>query len=123
MTDADKPMFVQLLARLAVAHREKERDVVQMRVYFDVLKASEIEFVVDAAERLMGGEFFSRAGAWLTASRRPTPAASRPARNASQNACQADPMQSLIGRWPLPRDADAVRRALHGLIATAGLLR
>jgi hypothetical protein len=65
MTDADKPAFLQALARLAIAHREKEPDVVQMRVYFDALKHCAIEFVVEAANRLMAAEFFPRAGAWL----------------------------------------------------------
>lgn len=65
MTDSDKPAFLQALGRLAVALREKEPDVVQMRVYFDALRAYEIELVAAAAERLMSGQWFPKAPEWL----------------------------------------------------------
>ena len=44
MTAADKPVFLQALARLAVALREKEPDVVMLRVYFEGMQAHEVEF-------------------------------------------------------------------------------
>lgn len=65
MTDADKPAFLQALGRLAVGLREKEPDVVQMRVYFDALRVYEIELVSAAAARLMTGTWFPKAPEWL----------------------------------------------------------
>jgi hypothetical protein len=53
MTDADKPAFAKLLARLAVALREPAPDVAMLQVYFAANKAREIEFLVMAAEQLM----------------------------------------------------------------------
>jgi hypothetical protein len=65
MTDADKPEFLQAIGRLCVALREKEPDVVQMRVYFDALRLLEIELVMAAAERLMLEKWFPKVSEWL----------------------------------------------------------
>jgi hypothetical protein len=67
VTDADKPAFLQALYKLAVAHREKEPEVTQARVYFQSLTDIEIEFVVAAAERLVRAEYFPRVGEWRSA--------------------------------------------------------
>jgi hypothetical protein len=64
VTETDKPAFVQAIGRLAVALRCAEPDVVQMRVYFEALGDIEIEFVTEAATRLMRGEFFPTTGTW-----------------------------------------------------------
>lgn len=64
MTDADKPIFLQAVARLAVSLREKDPDVVLLRVYFDALRDCEIEFVVAAADRLANAKWFPKVGEW-----------------------------------------------------------
>lgn len=69
MTEADKPAFTQAFSRLAVAFREKAPDAVQLRVYFDVLKAFDVELVVDAAARLMRQEWFPKVGEWARVAR------------------------------------------------------
>lgn len=65
MVEADKPEFLQAIARLTVALREKEPDVVLMRTYFAALHDVEIEFIVAAADRLIGyAEWFPKTSEW-----------------------------------------------------------
>jgi hypothetical protein len=64
VTPADKPAFGQAFARLAAAHREKDIDGITLHVYFEGLKAREIEMVVAAAERLMHAAWFPKLGDW-----------------------------------------------------------
>jgi len=52
MTPADKLHFARIIARLAVAQREKDLDALTTRAYFEGLKDREIEFVEMAAERI-----------------------------------------------------------------------
>ena len=52
MTEADKPAFLQALARLAVALREPEPDVVQLRVFFEAMKDLDVELIAMAATQL-----------------------------------------------------------------------
>jgi hypothetical protein len=67
MTDADEPAFLAAIARLAVALREREPDVVQLRVYFDALKDLEVEFVLAAADQLLRREWFPKVSDWRNA--------------------------------------------------------
>jgi hypothetical protein len=67
MIDADKPRFVEAVGRLAVALREKDPDVVTLRVYFDGLRTLEIELVDAAAERLMSAAWFPKVSEWRAA--------------------------------------------------------
>lgn len=67
MTDQDKPAFAVAFNRLCVALREKEPDVIQMRIYFDALKALELELVTAAATTLEKGQWFPKVGEWWTA--------------------------------------------------------
>lgn len=65
MTDQDKPAFAQAMNRLCIATRESEPDAIKMRVYYEALKALEIEFVVAAASALeTGAEWFPKAKEW-----------------------------------------------------------
>lgn len=65
MTDADRPAFLQCVARLAVASREPEPDVVQLRVYFAALQDLEIELVTAAADRWMtSSPWFPKVSEW-----------------------------------------------------------
>lgn len=67
MTDHDKPAFAQAINRLAIATRELSPDTAKIRVYFDALKALEIEFVVAAAAALEDGQWFPKVGEWKEA--------------------------------------------------------
>jgi tRNA(Ile2) C34 agmatinyltransferase TiaS len=70
VTDVDKPAFLQAFTRLAVALREKDPDVLMMRVYFDALQDIEIELLLLAAERLMTtAEWFPKVSEWRAAAR------------------------------------------------------
>jgi hypothetical protein len=65
MTADDKPAFLQAIARLAIALREKEPDVVQLRIYFDALTDLELPFVVEAAHRLeKTAQWFPKTSEW-----------------------------------------------------------
>lgn len=65
MTDQDKPAFATAMNRLVVALRDKEPDVVQMRVYFEALKDLELDFVVAAADRLnRHAGYFPKTSEW-----------------------------------------------------------
>jgi hypothetical protein len=65
MSETDKPAFAQAMARLAIALREKDPDVVTLRVYFDALRDLEIEFVVLAADRFVtGAQWFPKVTEW-----------------------------------------------------------
>ena len=64
MTAGDKSQFAQVFGRLAIAQREREPDVVQLRVYFDALQDLELEFVAAAAERLARATWFPKVGEW-----------------------------------------------------------
>lgn len=68
MTDHDKVPFARVFNRLCVALREKEPDAVQMRVYFEGLKALELEFVVAAGDALaMSAQWFPKLPEWRAA--------------------------------------------------------
>lgn len=67
MTDADKPAFAAAMARLCLALREKDPDAAQLRAYFEALKKLDIELVVMAADELMRGQWFPKAGDWHAA--------------------------------------------------------
>lgn len=68
MTDLDKPEFAQAMNRLCVALREKDPDVVQMRVYFEALKDLDIELVTAASERLaQSAAWFPKTSEWRDA--------------------------------------------------------
>lgn len=68
MTDADKKPFATAMAKLAVALRELAPDVVQMRIYFEALQDLELEFVTEAAERLMvNAAWFPKVSEWRAA--------------------------------------------------------
>lgn len=68
MTDQDKVAFAQAFNRLCVALREKEPDAVQMRVYFEGLKALELEFIVAAGDALaMSAAWFPKLPEWRAA--------------------------------------------------------
>ena len=64
MTDADKRQFAEAYQRLAIAHREKDTDVISLAVYFDALRTLEIEFIEAAAERLITAQRFPKPGEW-----------------------------------------------------------
>jgi len=65
MTNADRSTFRQVHARLAVALRETEPDLAQLRVYFAALSDLDVEFVVAAADRLMTtSSWFPKVGEW-----------------------------------------------------------
>lgn len=65
MVETDRPAFLQAIARLAVALRAHEPDVVLMRTYFAALHDVDIEFVVAAADRLMGrSQWFPKTSEW-----------------------------------------------------------
>jgi hypothetical protein len=65
MTDQDKTDFAAALNRLCIALRDKEPDVVQMRVYFDGLKDLDVELVTAAADRLGKlAEYFPKVADW-----------------------------------------------------------
>lgn len=71
MTDQDKPAFLQSVARLAVALREKEPDIALMRVYFEALKPLEIDFVVASALQLeTSAQWFPKTSEWYAAALR-----------------------------------------------------
>lgn len=67
MTDHDKPVFAQTISRLAIATRELSPDTAKIRIYFEALKALEIEFVVAAAAVLQDGQWFPKVGEWKDA--------------------------------------------------------
>lgn len=67
MTDQDKPAFVQAMNRLAIATRELSPDTAKIRIYYDALKAIEIEFVVQAAALLQDDKWFPKQGDWKNA--------------------------------------------------------
>lgn len=65
MTIDDKPRFLQVMNRLAVALREKDVDASQLRVYFEALKDLEIEFVVAAGDQLaQSAQWFPKVPEW-----------------------------------------------------------
>src|SRR5688572_18322714 len=67
MTDDDKPVFVRLLARLSVALREPEPDVITLQTYYAALQDVEVEFLVAAADRLLrGASWFPKPAEWRT---------------------------------------------------------
>ena len=71
MTDADRPVFLQAIARLAVAQREPEPDLLQIRTNFEALQDCEIEFVVAAADRLIANSaWFPKANEWRQMARK-----------------------------------------------------
>ena len=51
MTDADKPAFVKVNEQLAVATRDKEPEVTQVRVYFEALRGSRHRILGDGGRR------------------------------------------------------------------------
>jgi hypothetical protein len=68
MTDADRQPFAQAFARLKVALREPEADIVELKVYFTALKDLEIEFIVAAADGLMAhARWFPKTSEWRAA--------------------------------------------------------
>lgn len=68
MTDDEKPQFVQSFNRLCVALREKDPDVIQMRVYFEGLKDLELQLVTAAADHLsLSAEWFPKLPEWRAA--------------------------------------------------------
>ncbi len=68
MTDADKRAFDQAINRLCVALRSPALDVAEKRVYFEKLKALEIEFVAMAADQLADTlKFFPKTSEWREA--------------------------------------------------------
>jgi hypothetical protein len=90
VTDEDKPAFAAAMTRLAVALREKESDVVMMRVYFDALRDLEIEFVVLAAERFVtNGQWFPKVREWRAMAGR-----------VETERRQAH--RALLSKWPTP---------------------
>jgi hypothetical protein len=67
MTDADRPMFAQAVARLAVALGEPAPDAAMLLVYFRALNDLEIEFVVAAAEQsITRAQWFPKTSEWRT---------------------------------------------------------
>ncbi len=68
MTDHDKPVFAGVMARLALALRDKDPDSAQMRTYFEALKDLEVDFLSAAADRLVRtAEWFPKTSEWRAA--------------------------------------------------------
>jgi hypothetical protein len=102
MTEADKPAFLQAIARLALALREPEPDVVQIRVYFDALKDREIELIVAAADRLVASApWFPKASEWGQLARQIECERTEAQRMASETT--GAPMLGLFGYRLAPR--------------------
>ena len=94
MIDADRPVFVQAFNRLAVALREKEPDVVMLRVYFAALMPHEIEFVVAAADRLAAdAPWFPKVSEWRAVA-------------ATIEAERIDAQRALLRKLPAPLCAE-----------------
>jgi hypothetical protein len=65
MTDIDRPTFLQAVARLAVALRESEPDIMHLRIYFAALQDLEIELITAAADRWMtSSSWFPKVSEW-----------------------------------------------------------
>jgi len=65
MVEGDRLAFVQAISRLVVALREPEPDGVLLRTYFAALHDVEIEFLLAAADRLIGhAQWFPKTSEW-----------------------------------------------------------